>query len=31
VDAIATAKTAPGDRPIDPIVINKVVVERKTA
>ncbi|HEY3515375.1 MAG TPA: peptidylprolyl isomerase, partial [Kribbella sp.] len=31
VDAIATAKTAPGDRPIDPIVINKVVVERKNA
>ena len=31
VDAIATAKTAPGDRPLEPIVINKVVVERKNA
>jgi peptidyl-prolyl cis-trans isomerase A (cyclophilin A) len=31
VDDIATAKTAPGDRPIDPIVINNVVIERKNA
>ncbi|TCC18864.1 MULTISPECIES: peptidylprolyl isomerase [Kribbella] len=31
VDAIATADTAPGDRPLEPIVINKVVVERKNA
>ncbi|MFF0339113.1 peptidylprolyl isomerase [Kribbella sp. NPDC004875] len=31
VDAIATAPTAPGDRPLEPIVINKVVVERKNA
>nr|WP_202886107.1 peptidylprolyl isomerase [Kribbella sandramycini] len=31
VDAIATAPTAPGDRPIDPIVINNVVIERKNA
>jgi peptidyl-prolyl cis-trans isomerase A (cyclophilin A) len=31
VDSIATAKTAPGDRPLEPIVINKVVVERKNA
>jgi peptidyl-prolyl cis-trans isomerase A (cyclophilin A) len=30
VDAIATAKTAPGDRPIEPIVINSVKIERKT-
>ncbi len=31
VDAIATAKTAPGDRPIEPILINTVVIERKNA
>ena len=31
VDAIATADTAPGDRPLEPIVINKVVIERKNA
>ena len=31
VDAIATAKTAPGDRPIEPILINNVVIERKNA
>jgi peptidyl-prolyl cis-trans isomerase A (cyclophilin A) len=31
VDDIATAKTAPGDRPIDAIVINNVVIERKNA
>ena len=31
VDAIATAKTAPGDRPIEPIVINSVTIERRTA
>jgi peptidyl-prolyl cis-trans isomerase A (cyclophilin A) len=31
VDAIATADTAPGDKPLEPIVINKVVVERKNA
>jgi peptidyl-prolyl cis-trans isomerase A (cyclophilin A) len=30
VDAIATAKTAPGDRPLEPIVINRVKIERKT-
>ena len=31
VDAIATAKTAPGDRPIEPIVINSVKIERKNS
>ena len=31
VDDIATAKTAPGDRPIDPIVISSVTIERKNA
>jgi peptidyl-prolyl cis-trans isomerase A (cyclophilin A) len=31
VDAIATAKTAPGDRPIEPILIDHVVIERKNA
>jgi peptidyl-prolyl cis-trans isomerase A (cyclophilin A) len=30
VDAIATARTAPGDRPLEPIVINHVKIERKT-
>ncbi|MEU4196705.1 peptidylprolyl isomerase [Kribbella sp. NPDC026611] len=31
VDAIATAQTAPGDRPIEPIVITAVTIDRKNA
>jgi peptidyl-prolyl cis-trans isomerase A (cyclophilin A) len=30
VDAIATTRTAPGDRPLEPIVVNRVKIERKT-
>jgi peptidyl-prolyl cis-trans isomerase A (cyclophilin A) len=30
VDAIATADTTAGDRPVEPIVINSVKIERKT-
>jgi peptidyl-prolyl cis-trans isomerase A (cyclophilin A) len=29
VDAIATSKTAPGDRPVEPVVIESVEVERR--
>lgn len=29
VDAIATTKTGPGDRPVDPVVVNTVDVERR--
>jgi peptidyl-prolyl cis-trans isomerase A (cyclophilin A) len=29
VDAIATTKTGPGDKPVDPVVIESVVVERR--